>query len=435
LAIVKRGSNGSYAVVITYKDENGKKKQKWIAAESYTKAQDLERQLLMKRKETGYKPGQKYTVASFTTTFLNNFIKINKRANTFRNYQDVLAKFLGKFGSLPLDIIDTITIQQHLNDELLRGLSPSTVKTQYVYIQRVFTKAHKIGLIFRDPCCDVELPDRNKPKCRFLDPHEVSTLEDITKDSWLYTGIQLGIRAGLRSGESCGLRWEDVDFTEKEAFIRQSLDYMPREEAERRSKLQDELQRVVWWGYETKNGNVLALGPVKTKASRATVQLSDDLLKTLQDEKAKQEHLRATLGKGYRDNGFVWAEDDGRPHVPDSFRKALQRAIKAHNKKVKKDALQKAEEDSVKQGQKKAENDACRQYPQDELPVIHPHELRHTCATLLLRARKEVKLVSTFMRHAYSSFTIDTYQHAPKDLMAKVPQSIDNLISESRKGE
>lgn len=94
--------------------------------------------------------------------------------------------------------------------------------------------------------------------------------------------------------------------------------------------------------------------------------------------------------------------------------------------------MQKAEEDSVKQGQSKAENDAWEQNAQSMLPVIHPHELRHTCATLLLRTKVEIKLVSTLMRHAYASFTIDTYQHAPKDMMAEVPQSIDNILSESR---
>jgi integrase len=45
------------------------------------------------------------------------------------------------------------------------------------------------------------------------------------------------------------------------------------------------------------------------------------------------------------------------------------------------------------------------------LPTIRLHDLRHTCATILLMERKHPKYVQEFLGHANISITVDTYSH------------------------
>ena len=85
----------------------------------------------------------------------------------------------------------------------------------------------------------------------------------------------LGFLCGLRRGEICGLRIDDIYLDDAHAFIRHSLDRMDKEEAVKLKEKGD----VVWYGCESKNGeSVLALGPVKTEESMAFIPLPDRVM-------------------------------------------------------------------------------------------------------------------------------------------------------------
>jgi hypothetical protein len=66
------------------------------------------------------------------------------------------------------------------------------------------------------------------------------------------------------------------------------------------------------------------------------------------------------------------------------------------------------------------------------LPMIRPHDLRHTHATLALQAGIHPKVVSERLGHANVSITLDTYSHAIPALQEEAAARIAELVSGAR---
>jgi integrase len=63
------------------------------------------------------------------------------------------------------------------------------------------------------------------------------------------------------------------------------------------------------------------------------------------------------------------------------------------------------------------------------LPDIRFHDLRHTCATLLLRANVNVKIVSEMLGHSDIGVTLRIYSHVIPDMTAQVAQAMDGIFT------
>jgi hypothetical protein len=66
------------------------------------------------------------------------------------------------------------------------------------------------------------------------------------------------------------------------------------------------------------------------------------------------------------------------------------------------------------------------------LPDIRPYDLRHTCATLLLLAGEDVKVVSERLGHSTTRLTHDTYQHFLPGMQARAAAKINAVLSVPR---
>ena len=100
------------------------------------------------------------------------------------------------------------------------------------------------------------------------------------------------------------------------------------------------------------------------------------------------------FGEAWTDSGYLCTKEDGEPYHPEvvsrSFRQAVKRAM---------------------------------------LPMIRPHDLRHTHATLALQAGIHPKVVSERLGHANISITLDTYSHAIPALQEEAAERIAELVS------
>ncbi|HEY7092281.1 MAG TPA: tyrosine-type recombinase/integrase, partial [Ktedonobacterales bacterium] len=63
------------------------------------------------------------------------------------------------------------------------------------------------------------------------------------------------------------------------------------------------------------------------------------------------------------------------------------------------------------------------------LPDIRFHDLRHTCATLLLSARVNPKIVSEMLGHASVAITLDIYSHVIPDMQQDAAATMANLLN------
>ena len=64
-----------------------------------------------------------------------------------------------------------------------------------------------------------------------------------------------------------------------------------------------------------------------------------------------------------------------------------------------------------------------------DVPLIRLHDLRHTHATLLIKAGVPVKVVSERLGHARAAFTIETYQHVLPGTQADAARTFEQLVA------
>ena len=396
-----------------YHDAKGKKKYKWTkSGTSIRDAQKLERQMLTDINRGQLVISDKITVKDFLTRWMDACIKPNKRPATIINYDNQIKNIVKSFGDTTLEKLNALTIQEHYNAESKRGLKPTSIQYQHSVVKQALDKAVAWRFLTTNPCEVVDAPKRNKPKNAAYTPEQAQLLHDVAQDTNLYLPLLLGFLCGLRRGEICGLRTMDIDSNKNAAHITHSLDRMGKEDA---IKLQKKGE-IVWYGCENKTGtSVLALGPVKTDDSDGYIPLSSLVMEAIKLEEEMQATHRVDFGTAYQENGFLWTWEDGRPYDPDYLYHSFKKLIKKYNDTILKDEELTDEEKEAKL-----------------LPDIRLHDMRHTHATLLLREKIDIKIVSKKLRHKRTSFTSDYYQHVQNDMQNETATAMDKLFSNNK---
>lgn len=154
----------------------------------------------------------------------------------------------------------------------------------------------------------------------------------------------------MRRGEVLGLRWSDVDLDAGQVAVVQTLTSV--------------------------NGHAV-IGPTKTVRSRRTVYLDEHTVNTLREQRARQREERLVAGPAWdATSDLVFRDEIGRPTHPDWFSREFARVVSASG-----------------------------------APPIRLHDLRHTFATLALKAGVHPKVVSERLGHATVGITLDLYSH------------------------
>ena len=236
-------------------------------------------------------------------------------------------------------------------EKLDSGLASATVRKIHSTLHKALSQAVSDGLIPRN-AADVKAPRPAPKEMRPLSEGEACTFLDVARTSGdrfepLYV---LAITTGLRRGELLGLRWEDVDLERGTLRVGRSL---VREE-----------------GRHT-------VGETKTRRGRRQVNLTPRTVNALKAHRKRQLEERMRLAETYKDHGLVFSTSIGTPVNPENL---VNRSFKP--------LLEKA-----------------------GLPKIRFHNLRHTCATLLLGRGVHPKFVQELLGHATIAITLDTYSH------------------------
>lgn len=114
----------------------------------------------------------------------------------------------------------------------------------------------------------------------------------------------------------------------------------------------------------------------KTDTSQRYITLPAETMQLLRKYRAWQNAERLRLGEDYRDQGFVFTQDNGNPIHPDSVTGWMDKFSKRHN-----------------------------------LPHINPHAFRHTMASILYFNKADSVSISKRLGHAQVSTTANIYAH------------------------
>lgn len=256
-------------------------------------------------------------------------------------------------GRIKLKALTPVHVRGLYRDKMGSGLASRTV----LHIHRTLSKARKQaaddGLIPRNAVGLVKPPRPRAEEIRPLDREQVRVLLDATRGDRLEALYVVAVTAGLRRGELQGLRWEDVDLDAETLQVRRTLS-------------------------EPKGGYVFE-APKSGKGRN--IRLTQRAVVALKEHRRRQLEERMEHGALWQDHGLVFASGIGTSllggNLNRSFKAALQRA---------------------------------------GLPEIRFHDLRHTCATLLLRQGVNPKFVQELLGHADISLTLNVYSHVLPDM-------------------
>lgn len=362
----KRGSKWCIVVDIG-KDENGKRKQKWISGFKTKKEAEAALADVIRQIETNtFIIPEKITFGEFLNYWLENYVKTNLSPTTAWGYESIITKHIQPvLGSIELQKLKPFHLQHYYNQK--QGeLSGKTLVQHHRVLHKALDYAYKMQLIRSNPANAVETPKAKKYKARILTMEEIKKLLEALKETELEVPINVALALGLRRGELLGLKWEDINFEEGTVEIKRNL---------------------------VRAGTKLVLKEPKSETSIRTLKLSKNLLTMLKNHRKRQLELKLLLGNEYKDNGFVFCKPNGEPINPSTFSHQFDDFLKKNN-----------------------------------LPDIRLHDLRHTNATLMLKSNIPAKVASSRLGHSTVSITLDLYSHVLTDMEEEAAAKIDEIL-------
>lgn len=351
------------AAISLGKDAQGKPIRKHLAVKARSrKSEDKQvakRRLLEKvstlqdQYEKGVQPdAEVFTVKQWLRHYLDNIAKDNLRTGTWVRYDSLVRTHLiPHLGHIHLAALEPESIEA-----CYRKMRETVSGSSTLQAHRVLSKALKVAeqrrRIARNPCALVNAPS-NSDKRRAVPFTREQAQQLIAVATWGRNKPRwvLALSLGMRQGEVLGLTWEHVDLDQGVIRVRQSLMRIP--------------------------GHGLALGPLKSRASRRDLALEGPLLELMKLHKKEQDVEREMMGEDWKGaSGLVFTQPNGRPVDP-----------------------------SRDWGEFQGLQDICG------IPRRGTHSSRHTAASLLAKSGVSLPEARDILGHSQVSLTADVYTH------------------------
>jgi len=289
------------------------------------------------------------------------------RASTLASYRSVLRhRIIPALGHVPLAKLGPQHVQTMIAELRATGLSPRSVQYTRAILRRALGQAERWDMVPRNVAALVDAPTVRRPEVLPFTPAEAAGLLGKVREDRLFALYSVAVAVGLRRGEALGLHWREVDFEAGTLRVRFSL------------------QRL--------EGRLQLLDPKTTRSAR-TIPLPRVCLAALQGHKQRQEQERIEAGDLWQETGLVFTSRLGTPLEP----RNLNRHFYA----------------------------ACRRAG---LGPRRFHDLRHTCASLLLAQGVHPRVVMETLGHAGIQITMDTYTHVLPSLQREAADSMDSAL-------
>ena len=358
-----REKSGYYYAVLNYTDSLGKRKTKWISTGLTVKGNKKRAEAILMDARRNFNP-EEPKVMNGDILFVDymekwlDIIKSSVAVPTFASYSTTVKKIVAPYfreKEVTLKNLTAKDIQEFYLSELER-VSPSSVIHYHANIHKALKYAVKIDLIDVNPADKVERPKKDRYVGSFYDADEVNALFEAAKGSKLELPILFGAFYGLRRSEAIGLKWDAIDFDQNTITIRHTV-----------TSCDLDGKRVL-----------VASDTTKTKSSMRTLPLVPFMRERLLTLKEEQQENRRLCGRSYIKEylEYVCVNEIGdliKPHyVTESFPKLLK-------------------------------TNGMRQ--------IRYHDLRHSCASLLLANGVPMKQIQEWLGHSDFSTTANIYAH------------------------
>lgn len=307
------------------------------------------------------------TVAEFLRSWLEMSVKPRVRPLTYAGYKVNVEKHLvPTLGKIRLDQLTPLHVQEMMNNRLAVGLSTKSVAYIHQVLRTALGLAVRWDMVPRNVARLVDRPRVERKQINPLTPDEARGFLRAIRGHRLEALFSVALALGLRQGEALGLRWEDVDFALGTMHVR------------------NQLQRI---------GGKLTLVPPKTDRSRRTLVMPPMIVERLREHEKRQVAEKLWAGAKWQGSGLVFANRNGGPtqarHVIEQFHNALRQA---------------------------------------GIRRVRFHDLRHSCATLLLVQGISPRVVMDVLGHSEIALTMNAYSHVVPELQHDAAQRMQAIL-------
>jgi integrase len=237
----------------------------------------------------------------------------------------------------------------------------------HTVLHKALDQAVSDGLIQRNATKGVKVPHTTREEIRPLTPEQARALLEAARGDRYEALYVLALHTGLRQGELLSLKWEDVELEDAVIRVKRTL---------------------------TRVGGKVTLGPPKTNESRRSVGLTPKAVEALRDHLSRQLEERKEMSSLYCPDNLVFANESGGIINPSNLRNRFFARLLQHAR----------------------------------LSKIRFHDLRHTCATLLLSRNVNPKIVSEMLGHSSISITLDTYSHVLPNMQENAVTALNDIL-------
>ena len=145
--------------------------------------------------------------------------------NSLYYYNKYIKPYLGNY---IFATVDKTVLNSWITKLYQAGLSQNTIHTIYSRLKKVYNYFYNNGELLKDPFKGVKMPKKGESRLTHLTNEQMDNVleavyTDFEPQDPMYVGILLAFYAGLRRGEICGLRWNDIDFYKHTITIRSAV--------------------------------------------------------------------------------------------------------------------------------------------------------------------------------------------------------------------
>lgn len=327
--------------------------------------------------EASFSKESSYTLEKWIYFYLLNFKKNEVKETTIDTYLGIYRKHIQgtRVGKMKLKSITSSDFQIFYNGKVAEQYNAKTVRHIYILINSALNKAVQLKYISENANTAVVIPKCQKYYANVLNAEQVSKIFREAKEDPLYPIVALTMCTGLRKGEVMALKWENIDFEERELYVEGNLCRVANSKEDEKTTYTEKI-----------------LTP-KTENSKRTIPLIDAAIEALRMQQRSQIQQKEEYKLLFVDQGFVFTENDGSTIRQRGFMDKYHRFLDKYN-----------------------------------LPSIRFHDLRHTFASLLLEAGESPKVIQELLGHTSITTTMDIYTHITKQGKIKTVSALDSMI-------